>query len=757
MNTESEVPNPILAMSAEQLCAHLLRVLFRSCGAALNREDRALVREAFFFSFEAHRTHVRKSGEPYILHPVEVALILCDEIGYMDRTAIIAALIHDVVEDTPYELPEIGRRFGPQVSRLVDGLTKISTLADPTSSRKAETYRKMLLTMSDDIRVALIKIADRVHNMRTLASMKQDKKIKIATETMYLYAPLAHRLGLYQLKSELEDLSLQVLEPDVFTTIQQQLKDSRRERVRFVKEFIEPLKGVIAEKGYNVAISGRVKSINSIYSKMKRQQIEFDDVQDVFAIRIVIDLPEDDRDREVIACWEIYHLLTKMYKPDDTRLRNWLTTPKSNGYEALHTTVRTDHGRPVEIQIRTKRMDHQAEKGVAAHWKYKEGANAGNGEEMFERWLLRIRNQLENTHLQGADLMSELKSNIESEPIFVFTHEGEMLALPPGSTVLDFAFEALKEQGNHCIGAKVNHRLRPIDFELKNGDQVEALTSDKQLPQRDWLRKVRTNHAYNLISTYLDEKARHYKESGRRFFEQYARRFGISYDHALVRELMDKMQLQHIEDFYYMIGARRIETQVIREFIEEKMEMIRELQNYTERDQLEGDDPRLFSRIASKARGVDSDSLMVDGSVNLDSTRFASCCNPIAGDDIVGFEIDGQYQIHRTTCSQAIELMTYRDTPMVNVKWINHANRNDVTFLTGVEFAGADRSGMLADIVRVISEKHKTYIRSITIDTFDALFQGTIKLYVRNTMELETIMRDLKSLSQMVTVKRIQA
>ena len=755
MISEPDNTPSLTDLSPDQLRAYLLRYLFRVCGSNLSKDERRQVRDAFFFSFDAHRNHVRKTGEPYILHPVEVAVILCREIGYPDRTAIVAALIHDVVEDTHYELADIDHRFGPLVATIVDGLTKISALVDTQSSRKAETFRKMLLTMSDDIRVALVKIADRLHNMRTLGAMKPEKQIRIATETMYLYAPLAHRLGLYPVKSELEDLALMILEPEIFTSIQKQLKDTRKERAKFIKEFIEPLKEMVASKGYTATISGRVKSISSIYNKMKRQQIEFEDVQDVFAVRIVIDLPPDDRDREVLACWEVYHMVTKMYKPDNTRLRNWLTTPKSNGYEALHITVRTDQGRPVEVQIRSKRMDYQAEKGIAAHWKYKEGNPSASSEDMFERWLLRIRTQLENTHLQGADLMAELKTNIESEPIFVFTVDGEMLALPPGSTVLDFAYEVLKEKGNHCIGAKVNHRLRPIDFLLSNGDQIEILTSDKQLPQRDWLRKVHTQNAYHYISTYLDQRAKHYRASGRRFFEQYARRFGLSYDHAFVRELLEKLDIHNIEDFYYMIGARRIDMQAIYEFVEEKTKFIQYLQKYTKSNT--SDDPRLFSRMASKARGVDTDSLLIDGNVNLESTRFASCCKPIAGDEIVGFEIDGQYQIHRTSCPQAIELMTYRDTPMISVKWVGHANRSDVSFLTGIEFAGADRSGMLADIVQVITNQHKAYIRSITIDTFDDLFQGTIKLFVRNTLELESIIRDLKAISQMVTVKRMQA
>ena len=753
--TDPEVSVSLSELTPDQLRAHLLRRLFQFCGTNLSKDDRQLVREAFLFSFEAHKVHIRKTGEPYILHPVEVAVILCREIGYPDRTAIIAALLHDVVEDTDYEAPDIAHRFGAQVASIVDGLTKISALVDNQSSRKAETFRKMMLTMSDDIRVALIKIADRLHNMRTLGAMKPEKQIRIATETMYVYAALAHRLGLYLVKSELEDLALMILEPDVYATIQQQLKDTRKERVRFVKEFIEPLKQVVADRGYTATISGRVKSISSIYNKMKRQQIEFEDVQDVFAIRIVIDLPPEDRDREVLACWEIHHLVTKMYKPDNSRLRNWLTTPKSNGYEALHITVRTDQGRPVEVQIRSKRMDYQAEKGIAAHWKYKEGNQSVTSEDMFERWLLRIRNQLENTHLQGADLMAELKTNIESEPIFVFTLQGEMLALPPGSSVLDFAYEVLNEGGNQCIGAKVNHRLRPIDYLLNNGDQVEVLTSDKQLPQRDWLRKVHTQKAYHQISTYLDQRAKHFRTSGRRFFEQYARRFGLSYDHAFVRELLEKLDLQNIEDFYYMIGARRIDMQLIHEFVEEKTKFIQDLQSYSRLD--DADDPRLFSRMANKARGVDTDTLLINGSVNLESTHFAACCKPIAGDEIVGFELDGQYQIHRTSCPQAIELMTYRDTPMISVKWVNQANRTDVSFLTGIEFAGADRSGMLSDIVRVITSEHKAYIRSITIDTFDDLFQGTVKLFVRNTSELDSIMRDLKSVNQLVTVKRIQA
>ncbi|HNU49031.1 MAG TPA: RelA/SpoT family protein, partial [Bacteroidia bacterium] len=452
------------------------RHLLRACKSDLDKKDKKIIRLAFDTALEAHKEMRRKSGEPYIYHPIAVAQIVAEEIGLRSAIPVVCALLHDTVEDTYLTLEDIRDLFGPVAEQIIDGLTKIAGVFDHSSSLQAENFRKMLLTLSVDVRVILIKLADRLHNMRTLGSMARDKQLKIASETAYLYAPLAHRLGLYNVKTELDDLALKYTEPDIYKTIAEKLRDTKKERDKFISEFIHPIKDELNKQGFKFEIKGRPKSIHSIREKMKKQGVTFEEIYDLFAIRIIIDSPQS---QEKADCWKVYSIVTDSYRPNPDRLRDWISTPKSNGYEALHTTVMSDQGKWVEVQIRSQRMNETAEKGFAAHWKYKESSQ----ESALDEWLTRIREMLENPDSNALDFVDDFKLNLFADEIFVFTPKGDLKTLPVKSTALDFAYEIHTDIGSRCIGAKVNHKLAPISHTLNSGDQVEILTSDKQRPK----------------------------------------------------------------------------------------------------------------------------------------------------------------------------------------------------------------------------------------------------------------------------------
>jgi guanosine-3',5'-bis(diphosphate) 3'-pyrophosphohydrolase len=488
--------------------------LLKACKRRLQKGDKEQIRKAFEVSVDAHKEMRRKSGEPYIYHPIAVAQICAEEIG-LGTTSIVCALLHDTVEDTDITLDDIQGMFGEKVAKIIDGLTKISGVFDQTSSLQAENFRKMMLTLSDDVRVILIKLADRLHNMRTLESMKRDKQMKIASETLYLYAPLAHRLGLNSIKSELEDLGLKYTNTEMFDDIVLKLKESEPERKVFIQKFIEPIKEILTEQGFKAKIYGRPKSIYSIYNKIKNKGVEFGEIYDLFAIRIIIDTPLE---LEKTDCWRVYSIITDFYHPSPERLRDWVSTPKANGYESLHTTVMGPDGKWVEVQIRTTRMDDIAEMGYAAHWKYKGAAPDREGQ--LEEWLKKIRELLESPEENAMDFIDDFKLNLFAEEIFVFTPSGEMRTLPFGSTALDFAFEIHSKVGSHCIGAKVNHKLVPLSYTLKGGDQVEILTSTKQTPKEDWISYVTTAKAKSKIKLALKESHRKIADEGREILER---------------------------------------------------------------------------------------------------------------------------------------------------------------------------------------------------------------------------------------------
>jgi GTP pyrophosphokinase len=535
------------------------RSLLRVLKPKLKPGDKELVRRAFEISVDAHKTMRRKSGEPYIFHPLAVSRICVEEIGLGVRSTI-CALMHDTVEDTDVTLEDVEREFGPEIARIIDGLTKISNVVDTNSSQQAENFKKILLTLTDDPRVILIKLADRLHNMRTLDSMKREKQLKVSSETVYVYAPLAHRMGLYSVKTELEDLSMKYLEPDIYREIARKLSETKRERTRYINEFIKPIREKMDRAEFRYEIYGRPKSIHSIWNKMKKKGVEFEEVYDLFAIRIILDSPLEKEKEE---CWKVYSFITDMYTPSPERLRDWLSNPKSNGYEALHTTVMGPQGKWVEVQIRSGRMNEIAEKGLAAHWKYKEG---GAEEDRFDKWFGQIREALGNQDISSIDFLQDFKTSFLAEEIYVYTPKGDVKMLPVGSTALDFAFFIHSAIGSKCIGAKVNHKLVPIGHKLRSGDQIEIITSNKQKPSEDWLNMVVTAKAKNKIKDALKEEKRKVAEDGKYTLQRKLDSMGTSMTHHNVEELTAFYKLPSQLDLFYRIAIKSIDLKELKDF-----------------------------------------------------------------------------------------------------------------------------------------------------------------------------------------------
>ncbi len=535
------------------------RALLRVLKPKLKPGDKELLRRAFEMSVDAHKTMRRKSGEPYIFHPLAVSRICVEEIGLGVRSTI-CSLLHDTVEDTDITLEDVEREFGNEIARIIDGLTKISNVVDTNSSQQAENFKKILLTLTDDPRVILIKLADRLHNMRTLDSMKREKQLKVSSETVYVYAPLAHRMGLYSIKTEMEDLAMKYLEPDIYKEIARKLSETKRERSRYINEFIKPIREKMDRAGFQYEIYGRPKSIHSIWNKMKKKGVEFEEVYDLFAIRIIVDAPQE---REKEDCWKVYSFITDMYTPSPERLRDWLSNPKSNGYEALHTTVMGPQGKWVEVQIRSLRMNEIAEKGLAAHWKYKEG---GHDEDRFDKWFSQIREALGNQDISSIDFLQDFKTSFLAEEIYVYTPKGDVKMLPIGSSALDFAFSIHSAIGSKCIGAKVNHKLVPIGHKLRSGDQIEIITSNKQKPSEDWLNLVVTAKAKNKIKDALKEVKRKVADEGKYTLQRKLEGIGASYTPHNIDELTAFYKLQSHLDLFYRIAIKSIDLKELKEF-----------------------------------------------------------------------------------------------------------------------------------------------------------------------------------------------
>ncbi len=721
--------------------------LLRSCKNVRDAEDTRQIRKAFNIALDAHKDMRRKSGEPYIYHPIAVAKIAAEEIG-LGPTSIICALLHDTVEDTDITLEDIEGWFGKKVRKIIDGLTKISGVFDQTSSIQAENFRKMLLTLSDDVRVILIKLADRLHNMRTLESMAPNKRLKIANETLFLYAPLAHRLGLNSIKSELEDLSLKYTQTEIYEEIAAKLEKTRAVRNRFITRFTLPIKRELDELGFQFTIKGRTKSVYSIFNKIKNKNIPFEEIYDLFAIRVILD---SEANTEKADCWKAYSVVTDYYQPNPDRLRDWISSPKSNGYESLHTTVMSPTGKWVEVQIRTRRMDEIAEKGYAAHWKYKESSDNASG---LDLWLTKIRETLENKESGALDFVDDFKLNLFAEEIFVFTPNGDLKTLPKGATALDFAFEIHSQIGAHCIGAKVNLKLVPLSFKLKSGDQIEIITSQKQKPKEDWLRYVTTARAKSKIKNLLKEEKKRIASEGKEILERKLSHLKIPYNNQNIAVLMKLYDADSSMELLYRIARNRVNLSLIKEldFTKGKLKFkptpnIQEDKKGKKKKQSEKD------LVLAKAK--DKNQVLIIG--ENDTTfeyKLAPCCSPIPGDKVFGFiTINEGIKIHRTNCPNAVQLMSNFAYRVIQAKWNGD---NEVEFLAAIRFQGIDDIGLVHKITSTISSQLHINMRSISFESKDGIFEGKIMLFVNDTEHLDEITKELKNIEGITLVERVE-
>ncbi len=739
METVAQTPKYNLNDEEEKkLILREYRSLLKALKIKLKPGDKDLVRTAFEMAAEAHKTMRRKSGEPYILHPIAVAKICVEEIGLGVRSTI-CALLHDTVEDTDITLDDIKREFGSEITRIVDGLTKIANVIDVNASQQAENFKKILLTLTDDPRVILIKLADRLHNMRTMDSMKREKQLKISSETVYVYAPLAHRMGLYTMKTELEDLAMKYMEPDVYKDIARKLAETKKERSRFINEFIKPIKDKIDKADLNAEIYGRPKSIHSIWNKIKKKGVEFEEVYDLFAIRIILDsTPEKEKE----DCWKVYSMITDEYNPSPERLRDWLSNPKSNGYEALHTTVMGPQGRWVEVQIRTKRMNEIAEKGLAAHWKYKEGKD---DESRFDKWFQQIREVISNQETDSIDFLQDFKTSFLAEEIYVYTPKGDVKMLPVGSTALDFAFSIHSAIGVKTIGAKVNHKLVPISHKLHSGDQVEIITSNKQKASEDWLGFVVTSKAKGRIRDALKEEKRKVSDEGKYAVQRKLEGMGASFNQANIDELVQWYKLSSNVDLFYQVAVKNLDLKDLKDF-------------KVSGDRIEAPKPVKLQPekpdyVPSLTAGKKDAELVIFGeSSDKIVYNLANCCKPIPGDDVFGFVTTGKgLTIHRTNCPNATKLLSNYGHRVVKTKW---AKNKEISFLTGVKIVGLDDVGVVNKITMLISGELKINIAALTIEAKEGLFEGNIKLYVHDKEELDVLVQSLLALPGIESVER---
>ncbi len=700
-----------------------------------------MIKRAFTLALEAHKDMRRKSGELFIFHPLTVAEICVEEIG-LGTTSIVAALIHDVVEDTDIELVDIERMFGKKIGKIVDGLTKIRGVFEYGTSAQAENFRKMLFTLSEDVRVILIKLADRLHNMRTLESMPRNKQLKVASETIYLYAPLAHRLGLNAIKTELEDLYLRFTDQAVYREIANKIDETRASRNKFIKAFVAPLKDEFDHLKVEYEIKSRPKSIFSIYNKMRKQNIPFEEVYDLFAIRIILDTPLE---QEKSYCWQVYSIVTDYYTPNPDRLRDWISTPKTNGYESLHTTVMAKNGQWVEVQIRTKRMDEIAEKGYAAHWKYKDSAS--NHESNLEKWLIRVRETLERQDLTALEFVDDFRGNLFNEEVFVFTPKGELKTLPIGATALDFAFEIHTDIGARCIGAKVNQKLVPINHALKNGDQIEILTSSKQRPNEDWLRFVVTQKARSKIKDLLKEDKRNVADEGKEILGRKLKQLKLDSTPQLNEQLRAFFGVNSQFELHYEVGNGKIGLNELKRFKEYKPEV----QRHRPGEHPEGKPP-VEGQVQ---KGQYDDVLLIGEDMDVVEYKLAKCCTPIPGDEVFGFvTVNEGIKIHRINCTNAPELLSNHGNRVIKAKW---TSQHEVAFLTGLKVVGTDRVGLINDVSKIISEELKVNMSSISFRTEQGIFEGEIMLYVNDTRHLDLLISKLEKVEGVVKVARFDS
>lgn len=704
------------------------------------RQDTAYIRKAFDVAVEAHKDMRRKSGEPYIYHPIAVARICVEEMG-LGATSIACALLHDTVEDTYITLQDVEDLFGEKARRIIDGLTKIPDVFDQNTSVQAENFRKMILTISDDLRVVLIKLADRLHNMRTLDSMKPEQQIKIASETKFLYAPLAHRLGLYSIKTELEDLAMKYTESEKYNQIQTKLKSTEDVRNRFIRRFIHPVREALQKEGYKFEIKGRTKSISSIWKKMKNKDLPFEEVFDLFAIRIILDTSIE---MEKADCWRVYSIVTDFYQPSPDRLRDWISTPRANGYESLHTTVMSPQGKWVEVQIRTKRMDEIAEKGLAAHYRYKENQKDDN---KFDRWIAEIRDLLENADTNAMDFVEEFKMNLFNDEIYVFTPKGDLRVLPVGATILDFAYDIHTDIGNKCIGGKVNNRLVPLSYQLQNGDQLEIITSSKQKPTDDWVRIVGTARARQKIKSALNDEKKQIAADGREILERKFKQLHIRFQSENISVLERYFGFPSATDLYVKIAKGKFDLSRLRELVNDNGMLQIEKKQQTNKDKHELD---VYPKINKK-----EDTIIIGEDFKNIQYQMARCCNPIPGDAIFGFiTISEGIKIHRNNCPNAIHLQSKMAYRCIKARW----RSQDLTArVAQIRLIGIDDVGIVNKITEVISKELNVNMKSISFEANDGLFEGKIQVLVYDTEHLDTLMQKFEQVEGVKKVERWDA
>jgi GTP pyrophosphokinase len=723
------------------------RALLRVCHRSKTRADRMRIRKAFELSAEAHKDMRRKSGEPYIYHPIAVAKIAAEEIG-LDTTSIVCALLHDTVEDTEITLDDIQNLFGKRERTIIDGLTKISGVSNyENASDQAENFRKMLLTLSDDVRVILVKLADRLHNMRTLDHMKREKQLKIASETLFMYAPLAHRLGLYNIKTELEDLALKYKDTETYEDIVSKLQKTQAVRTRFINAFTLPIRRALDKAGLKYEIKSRTKSIYSIWNKIVKKGVPFEEIYDVFAIRIILDTQSET---EKSDCWRVYSIVTDFYQPSPERLRDWISIPKSSGYESLHTTVMSPTGKWVEVQIRSVRMDEIAEKGFAAHWKYKDAAESP--ESKLDRWLSQVRDVLENPEDNAIDFIDNFKLSLFSEEIYVFTPNGDLKTLPVGATALDFAFHIHSQIGSQCIGAKVNYKLVPLSHKLRSGDQVEILTSKKQHPKEDWLNIVVTASARHKIRDALREEKKQIADEGKEMLKRKFNSLKIDFLSKNIDEFVKHFESMNATNLYVRIAKGSIDLTRLKGYTIEGARIRFEKEEVA--DKKSGVPETSADRKVITTQGKGEALLIGDEQQKVDY-NLAVCCNPIPGDEVFGFiTVNEGIKIHRTNCPNAQELLSKYAYRVMKARW---RNAETVQFEVGLKFSGIDDVGIVQNITNIISTDMNVNMRAISFEANHGIFQGKVIVLVHDTKHLSSLTERLKAVEGVLTVDRIES
>ena len=715
--------------------------LLKETYQTLSRSDKLMIRKAFNLSVEAHSNQRRKTGEPYIFHPISVAKIVANEIG-LGAISIAAALLHDVVEDTKYTLDDIERLFGETVARIVSGLTKISSLKkDKDHSIQAENFRKMLLTLHDDVRVILIKVADRLHNMQTMDAMPAYKQLKIASETLYIYAPLAHRLGLYNIKTELEDLGLKYTEPEVYKDILSKISESKEEQENYIKSFENTLNSGLKKESFKYQIKGRFKSIYSIRRKMRKQNVSFDEVYDKFAIRIIYEPSSKD---EKFDAWKIYSIVTDYFKPNPSRLRDWISQPKSTGYEALHITVVGPEAKWVEVQIRSNRMDEIAEKGYAAHFKYKQGVESDNG---LDGWLNRLKETLENQSINAVDFVEDFKLNLYAKEIYVFTPKGDLKSLPKGASALDFAFSIHTDVGLKCRGVKVNGKLVPLSFELSSGDQIEVFTTSNNKPNARWLDFVITARARTKIKTALKEQEKKIAEEGKAILARKLRHLKINFNEKSLNELVVFFKLKTSFDLFFRIGNGAIDNTQLKNFVSQRNNTI---VNFIKKRLTRAPSKELINKEEVSAKYDD----LVFGTEEekLDYTA-SKCCKPIPGDKVFGFiTVNEGIKIHKNDCPNSISLQSNYAYRVIKAKWIDSTNQE---FKAILKVSGEDNKGIVNNLTKIISSNMDVFIHSINIAGNEGIFDGKLSISVKNRTQLNKLIESIKKVEGVKKVQRV--